>query len=48
MIAFAIGETEQALLQNRVVPVPKREREAEPLLIITQSAESVLAPSVRA
>ncbi|MFM0476997.1 hypothetical protein [Paraburkholderia strydomiana] len=48
MIAFAIGETEQALLQDRIVPVPKRERKAEPLLIVAQSAESVLAPSVRA
>src|SRR5208337_1083469 len=48
VIALGIRETEDALLEDRVAAVPKREREAEARLAIGESQQSVLAPSVRA
>ena len=48
MIAFAVGETEEALLQDRVVAVPQRQGEAEPLLIVANTRESILAPAIGA
>ena len=48
VIALAVGQAEQALLQDRVAPVPQREREAEALLVVGDAAEAVLAPAIRA
>jgi hypothetical protein len=46
MVRFAVGESEQAFFQNRIPLVPQRQSKAQPLLVITQSAEPVLAPPV--
>src|SRR4030095_366 len=46
VIRLAVGEPKQALLQDRVALVPQRECEAQPLLVIADSAEAVLAPPV--
>src|SRR5262249_21784184 len=39
---------EDALLQDRVAPVPERERQAEALLDVGEAGEAVLAPAVGA
>jgi hypothetical protein len=46
MIALGVREAEQPFLQNRVPPVPKRDRQTQRLTFIGKSAESVFAPPV--
>src|SRR5262245_29404572 len=46
MIPFAVGQPEQPLLDDRSLPVPERQREAEPLLIIRDSRQPILAPVI--
>src|SRR5206468_4210533 len=48
VIALAVGEAEEALLQNRVLAVPQRERKAEPALVVAHAGDSVFAPAIRA
>src|SRR2546429_3260292 len=48
MIPLAAGEAEQALFQNRVAPIPEREREAKPALAVGDAEQAVLAPAVSA
>ena len=46
MVRLAVGEPEQALLQDRVALVPQREGKAQPLLVIADPPQPVLAPPV--
>ena len=46
MIAFGVGQSEQALLQDGILLVPQRDREAEALLVVADAAQAVLAPLV--
>jgi len=46
MIALAVGQAEQAFLQNGVALVPQSEREAELLFVLGDTSESVFAPVV--
>ena len=48
VIALAVGQAEQALLEDRVLAVPEREREAEPLLVVGDAGQAVLAPVIGA
>src|SRR5207245_11322094 len=48
VVALASGQAEQALLEDRVAPVPQRQREAQPAVIVGDSGDAVLAPAVRA
>jgi hypothetical protein len=48
VIALAVGQAEQPFLEDRVTPVPQRNREAEPLLVVRDAGEPVLAPAIRA
>src|SRR5438094_2245483 len=48
VIALAVGEAEQALLHDGIDAVPEGQREAEPLLIVGDPGQAVLAPAVRA
>src|SRR5581483_5085384 len=48
VVAFAAGETEEALLEDRVAAVPEREREAEPAFAIGYAEDAVLAPAIGA
>src|SRR5205085_11034188 len=48
VVAFAIDQSEQTFLQNRICAVPKRERETKTLLVVRNSGQSVFAPAVRA
>src|SRR5262249_33878169 len=46
VIPLAISETEQALFQNGVFAIPKRQCKAEPLRFIADAANAVLAPTI--
>ena len=48
MIALAVGEAEQALLEDRVLAVPQPEREAEQHVLVAEPGDAVLAALVRA
>ena len=48
VVALGIGEAEQPLLEDRVLLVPQRQRQAQPLLVVADPGETVLAPPVRA
>jgi hypothetical protein len=48
VIPFSAGKSEEALLQNRIATVPKREREAEPSFPIADPEKPVFSPPVGA
>src|SRR5882762_3435785 len=48
VVTLGPREAEQALLQNRVVPVPQGQGEAEAAVVVGDAADPVLAPAVRA
>src|SRR5262249_7189068 len=48
VVALAVGQAEQALLQDRVVAVPQCQRQAEALLVVADAGDAVLAPAVGA
>ena len=48
VIAFAVGQAEQAFLEDRVLAVPQGQREAEPLLVVGDAGQAVLAPAIGA
>jgi hypothetical protein len=48
MISFWPAKTEQPLFQDVIVRVPKREREAQPALSVTNPQQSVFAPAISA
>ena len=47
MIALAIGQAKQALLENRIAFVPEGKRKAKSLVMISESGDAILAPSIR-
>ena len=46
MITLAVGQTEEALLQNRIMSVPQRQSKTEVLFVVGKSREPVFAPTV--
>src|SRR5277367_2498757 len=48
VIAFAVGQAEQPLLQNGVLAVPEGQRETESLMIVGNAGDTVLAPAIGA
>src|SRR5262249_29158132 len=48
VVAFAVRQPEQPLLQDRVAPVPERDGEAQVLRAIAEAADAVLVPAVGA
>src|SRR6267142_2676641 len=48
MIAFAVGKAEKTLFENWIASVPKGKRQAEPLVMIAEAGEAILAPSIGA
>ena len=48
VVAFAVGQAEQPLLEDRVLAVPQRDGEAELLLVVGDAGEAVFAPAVGA
>ena len=48
VVALAVGEPEEALLEDRILAVPQREAEAEALLVVGDAGDAVFAPAVGA
>ena len=48
MVALIGGQTEHPLLQYRIGAVPQRERKTQPLLVVADSRDAVLAPTISA
>ena len=48
VVALRTGEAEEALLEDRVLPVPQRQGEAEPALAVGDAEQAVLAPAIGA
>ena len=48
VIALAVGQPEQALFQDGIATVPEGEREAQLLLVVGDSGNSVFAPTIGA
>ena len=48
VIALAVGQAEQPLLEDRVLAVPQGERKAQPLLVVAETGEAILAPVIGA
>src|SRR5262249_21390645 len=46
VIALAVAQSEQPFLEDRIAPVPQRQREAEQLAVIGDAGEPVLTPPV--
>ena len=46
VIALAVRQAEEPLLEDRVATIPERERETEPLPVIADARQSVLAPVI--
>jgi hypothetical protein len=46
VIAFAIGQPEETLLEDRVFPVPEGERKTESLFLVRDAPETILAPAI--
>ena len=44
MIAFAVSQAEQPLLEDRVLAVPQCEGKTQPLVVVAQPGETVFAP----
>src|SRR5262245_38727101 len=48
VVAFAVGQSEQAFLEDGVLAVPKGQSEAEALPVVGDAGEPVLTPTVGA
>ena len=48
VVPLAVGQPEQAFLEDRILPVPQRQREAEPLAVVGNAGQAVFAPAVGA
>ena len=48
VIALRAGQAEQPLLQDRIMSIPERQREAEILVAVANSGESILVPAIGA
>ena len=48
VVAFAVGQPEEPLLEDRILAVPQGQREAEALLVVGDAGEAVFAPAVGA
>ena len=46
VISFVAGEAEEPLLQNRIAPIPHRDREADLLMPVRNARDSVFVPAV--
>ena len=48
VVALAVGQAEEPLLEDRVLAVPQGQGEAEPLLVVGDAGDAVLAPAIGA
>ena len=48
VVALGAGEAEEPFLEDRILPVPQRDREAETALAVGYAEQPVLPPAIRA
>src|SRR5947207_1189639 len=48
VVALAVGQAEQALLENGIAAIPQSDSKAQLLLVIAETGNAVLAPAVGA
>ena len=48
VVPLAVGQSEEPLLEDRILPVPQGQREAEALFVIGDAGQAVFAPAVGA
>src|SRR6185295_13829885 len=48
VVALAVGQPEQALLEDWIAAVPQRQREAEDLLVVADAEQAVFTPAIGA
>src|SRR5215472_2147948 len=48
VIGLAVGQAERPLLEDRILAVPQRQRKTQPLVIVAETGEAVLAPVISA
>ena len=48
MIGLAIGQAKCALFEDRILAVPQDQRKTQPLVIVTETGETILAPVIGA
>src|SRR5271168_338637 len=48
VIGLAVGQAEHPLLEYRILAVPQGERETQPLMVVADPGEAVLAPVIGA
>jgi hypothetical protein len=48
VIALISGESEHALLEDGIIPIPERKRQAQTLLIIAYTSQAVFTPAIGA
>ena len=46
MVSLVSSDAEEALLEDAVLSIPQREREAKTLMVVGYSTEAILAPAV--
>src|SRR5215469_10847420 len=46
VVTLAVSESKEPFFENRISPVPQREREAQLLILVGETRQSVLAPMV--
>ena len=46
MVAFTVGQTEEALLENGILAVPEGKRKAQSLFFVGQTGNAVFAPAI--
>src|SRR5262249_49474706 len=46
VVAFAVGQAEKPLLEERIAPIPKRDRHAEVLKPVAEPGKTVFVPPV--
>src|SRR5215475_7609953 len=47
VVAFAVRQAEQTLLEDRILAVPQTDAQAEPLLVIADPGKTILSPVIR-
>ncbi len=48
VVALGPCQAEQPLFENRVAPIPERQRKTEHLLVVTDAGQAILIPAVGA
>src|SRR5262249_29188479 len=48
MVGFAVGQPEQAFLEDRILAIPQSEREAQALAIVADASQTILTPAIGA